>query len=306
MMARLDLEAIRQANPLPPVVGATVKLIRAGREWKACCPLHADKSPSFTIYDEGRRFNCFGCGAGGDVLDYVQQLHGCTLPEAAAMLNGGDLPRVEVLRHSVAKPEPDNRADEARAIWRAAVPVEGTVAETYLLWRGLSIDAPISLRFAELPYGRRGPTLPCLVACVSGADGPLSGIQRTYLAPDGRGKADVPTPKLSLGRVSGGAIRLAGLDGGELVVCEGLEDGLSLLQALGRPVWVAAGASMLPNITFPNAIRKVAIGGDNDDAGREAAAKAARAFTARGIEARVFFPSVGKDFNSQLMEGARV
>jgi DNA primase len=55
---------------------------------------------------------------------------------------------------------------------------------------------------------------------------------------------------------------------------------------------------------FPDAVREVAIGGDNDDAGRAAAAKAARSFAERGLSCRVFFPTAGKDFNSELMEGA--
>ncbi|WP_256926720.1 CHC2 zinc finger domain-containing protein [Sphingomonas sp. TZW2008] len=52
-----------------------VKLVRAGRELKGCCPFHPDKTPSFTIYADDRRFQCFGCGAEGDVLDFVQRAY---------------------------------------------------------------------------------------------------------------------------------------------------------------------------------------------------------------------------------------
>lgn len=302
MMARLDLDAIRGANPLPAIVGAVAKLKAVGGEWKACCPLHNERTPSFTIFDGGNRYQCFGCGAGGDVIDFVQALHGVGLREAATMLGSGDLPTIEVA--PAREREESNRTAEALAIWRAAGPVEGTPAETYLRWRGITIDAPLSLRYASLPYGRGGSPLPCLVCCVSSPDGPLQGIQRIFLAPDGGGKADVSAPKLSLGKVSGGAIRLGPLDGGELVVCEGPEDGLSLLQVLGRPVWVAAGASMLPAMRFPERVRSVAIGGDGDEPGRVAARKAAEAFARRGVSARVFFPAAGKDFNQELLEGA--
>lgn len=296
---RLDLDAIRRDNPLPHIAGAAVKLSRAGNEWKACCPFHSEKSPSFTIFAGGLRYHCFGCGMSGDVLDFVGRLHGVGLRDAAAMLSGGELPTVDVA------PLPANdagdRLEEALAIWRAALPVEGTLAAVYLRWRGLTLEPPLSLRYAELPYGRRGPALPCLVCCVSSPEGPLSGIQRIFLAPDGRGKADVPKPKLSLGKVSGGAIRLGPLDGGELIVCEGPEDGLTLQQELGRPVWVAAGASMLPAMRFPESVRSVVIGGDADDAGRASADKAARAFAERGLSVRVFFPVGAKDFNAELM-----
>ncbi|MXO63433.1 virulence-associated protein E [Altererythrobacter oceanensis] len=302
-MGLLDLDTIRRAHPLPQVVAGVVKLQRAGSEWKACCPLHNDRSPSFTIFDGGNRFQCFGCGAHGDVLDFIQQLHGVGLREAAAMLSGGDLPTVEV----VALPSVDDasdRVEEARSIWRNAGPVAGTVGAAYLRSRGITIDPPLSLRFTMIPYGRSGPAHPCLVCCVSSPDGPLQGIQRIYLAPDGKGKADLPSPKLSLGRVRGGAIRLAPLDGGEVVVAEGPETGLSLLQVLRRPVWVACGTVMLPAIQFPATVRSVAIGGDNDDAGRAAASKAATEFANRGLSTRVFFPACRGDFNDLLMEAA--
>lgn len=293
----LDLDAIRRAHPLPGVVGAVVKLQRAGNEFKACCPLHADRSPSFTIFDGGRRFQCFGCGAGGDVLDFLQQLHGVSLRDAADMLTGGNLPSVHVAPLPV-----DDGADriaEAKAIWRSAEPAKGTLAETYLRSRGLHQRIPESIRFTRLRYGAKGRAHPVLIACVASADNKLIGIQRTFLAPDGLGKAAVPKAKLSLGRVSGGAIRLAAC-AASLIVCEGLEDGLTLQQELGRAVWVAAGASMLPAMIFPAGVQSVAIGGDNDNAGQLSARKAAETFAHRGIESRVFFPVDAKDFNDEL------
>jgi DNA primase len=301
MKARLDLDAIRQAHSLSSVVaGSGVKLKQAGSEWKACCPLHHDRTPSFTIFDGGQRFQCFGCGASGDVLDFLQKLHGVGLRDAAEMLIGSYLPSIDV------RPLPANdvgdRLDEARGIWRTAEPAKGTLAETYLRSRGIDLPIPETIRFALIPYGKKGPNYPCLVAVVAGPDNKLSGIQRTYLAEDGRGKADVPKPKLSLGRVSGGAIRLAPA-AAELIVCEGLEDGLSLQQELGRAVWVAAGSSMLPAMRFPDLVRSVAIGGDADDAGRAAAHKASEAYSQRGLAVRVFFPIGAKDFNAELMGG---
>lgn len=296
MNALVDIEAIRRDYPLPKVAASVIKLQRAGNEWKACCPFHDERTPSFTLFDAGRRFCCFGCGASGDVLDFVQRLHNVGLRDAAAMLTGGELPTVDVEPIGIAPKE--DRLDEARAIWRAASP--GGVAETYLRARRIDIALPPTIRSSRLRYGKRGPEHPCLIAAVSGPDNRLSGIQRTYLNSAGTGKAAVPKPKLSLGRVSGGAIRLAPA-AAELLVCEGLEDGLTLQQELGRAVWVAAGASMLPAMQFPPVVRAVAIGGDADDAGRVAAEKAAAAFRARGLKVRTFFPVAGKDFNAELM-----
>jgi len=161
MTQLLDLEAIRAAHPLPAVVGGMVKLHRAGNEWKACCPLHNERTPSFTIFDGGRLYQCFGCGAHGDVFDFIQHLHGVSLRDAAEMLTGGDLPRVDV---APLPPSDDavDRTEDALAIWSAAVPAAGTLAETYLRWRGIEIDPPLCIRFAVLPYGKRGERLPCV------------------------------------------------------------------------------------------------------------------------------------------------
>lgn len=296
------LARVRSENPLPGIVGKSVKLIRAGNELKGCCPFHADRSPSFTIFAGGERFHCFGCGANGDVLDYVMRAEGVTLMEALGLLNAGMIPIVAA--PVVQKGDDDDRSAEALAIWKAAEPATGTPAETYLRTRGLHLPIPPSIRFARLRYGKRGEVFPTLIAAVSSMSGRIEGIQRTYLNRAGTGKAPVPKPKLSLGRVAGGAIRLADI-APMLVVAEGLEDGLTLSQEVGRPVWVAAGASMLPSMLFPAAVRSIAIGGDNDEAGRSAAQKAADAFRSRGLETRTFFPVTAKDFNAELMESRK-
>jgi DNA primase len=297
----IDIEAIRSANPLPSVAGAQVRLHRAGNEWKGCCPFHADRSPSFTIFGGGVRFHCFGCGANGDVLDFLQLLLGVSLRDAASLLDSGDVPTIEIA--PALERDDTNRLDQARSIWRKSLPAQGTLVETYLAFRNLTLPIPETIRFTYLRYGKTGREYPVLVAAITSVDRKLTGIQRTYLADDGMGKADVPKPKLSLGRVSGGAIRLAPA-AQELIVCEGLEDGLTLQQTLGRAVWVAAGASMLPAMRFPPAVRSVAIGGDADAAGEAAAWKAKLAFAGQGLIARTFFPLGAKDFNAEIMQGA--
>ncbi len=292
----IDLAQIRAAHPLPAVVGASVKLIKAGNEWKACCPFHADRSPSFTIFDGGERFHCFGCGAGGDVLDYLQRVHGITLREAAAMLDGGNLPMV-VQPARPPEPERDTTA-EAVSIWRAAGPIAGTPAEAYLRGRGLDLRLPESLRFARLRYGTK--TLPCLVALIANAQDKIGGIQRTFVREDGSGKADVKTPKLSLGRIGGGAIRLAPA-AGSLVVTGGLEDGLTLQQELGQAVWAATGEGNMANMVLPVGVRSVVIGADSDDSGEAHAKRAADAFALQGRSVRVIRPIPGfTDFNAEL------
>lgn len=300
-------DAIRRENPLPALAGKLVHLRKSGAEWLGCCPFHADRSPSFTIYDGGQRFHCFGCGASGDVLDFVQRAYAVTLPQALRLLGAGDLPRAS-LPVVVASLDGQPRRDHGRAalsIWRRSVPAAGTPGEAYLRHRGICPPYPPAVRFLALPCGDLG-RVPSLVLGVRDLAGQVTGIQRIFLSPDGRGKADVPAPKRSLGLVKGGAIRLGDLDGsGTVTVCEGPEDGLSLRHMLGGPVWVAAGTTFLPAMQFPPGVHSIVIGADNDPAGQAAAHKAAQAFTERGLAVRIIRPLAwAKDFNDELMGAA--
>lgn len=67
------LDEIRNRLTLSDVIGKRVKVTRAGREFKACCPFHKEKTPSFTINDDKQFYHCFGCGAHGDVIGFTMQ-----------------------------------------------------------------------------------------------------------------------------------------------------------------------------------------------------------------------------------------
>lgn len=300
-MARIDLDRLRVDHPLADVIaGSGVKLRPAGGELKGCCPLHADTTPSLSIYDSGRKWICFaGCG-GGDVFDYIGKLHGTDLRGAAELLAGGALPRVEVFGQSVAKPEADNRTAEARAIWDVALPVGDTLARTYLWHRGLYLPPPPSLRFTSLRYGRGGGLHPVLIAAITDQRDELQAVQRIYLRADGCGKADVPAAKLTLGRLTGGAVRM-GPPAGELTLTEGVEDALAVVQATGRVAWATCGTSNLGKVALPAVVNTVVIGADADDAGRAAAAKAADAYAERWLKVRIAYPPApAKDWNDLI------
>jgi DNA primase len=304
MSGLLDIAAIRASQPISAIIGNSVKLRKAGREFVACCPFHNERSASFTVNDDKGFAHCFGCGWHGDGLDFIMAAHGVGLREAAERLTSGDLP-VLAVRTPGPPPEPERDATaEAIAIWRGAVDAAGTPAETYLRSRGLHLPIPASIRFARLRYGSRGDLHPVLVSLITSAENKAIGVQRTYLKAGGMGKAAVPKPKLSLGRVRGGAIRLAP-PAAELVVCEGMEDALTCQQELGRAAWAAAGASMLSSMCFPPIVESVVIGADSDAAGEREAGKAAAAFSGDGLRVRIMRPDGAKDFNEQLMKGGR-
>lgn len=78
------LEELRQRIPLHSIISRKVKVARSGRHWKACCPFHGEKTPSFYIYDD--HFHCYGCGVHGDVISFVMQNEGRTFNEAVSEL----------------------------------------------------------------------------------------------------------------------------------------------------------------------------------------------------------------------------
>lgn len=304
---------IRSRFPVSGVAQqAGVKLHRAGRELKGCCPFHADRSPSFTIYADDRRFQCFGCGGQGDVLDFVQRAYGVKLLEAVGMLDGGALRELEQQR-APSKPKSDTRKIADRIV-QASSTIQGTPAEMYLRRRGITTPLPHTLRFARLAPPQiegdgvleaNGPDpLPALVAIVTDPAGVLVGLQRTYLTDDGRKAATADRKgkvKYSLGAVAGGAIQL-GPPAETLVITEGLEDGLTLAQSLGGSVWVSAGTSMMPRMAVPDLTRAVVIGADRDAGGEAAAQAAGEAFAAAGRAVRIMRPNAPwKDFNAELM-----
>ena len=80
------LDDLRARTGLASVVGRRVKLTRAGREMKGCCPFHNEKSPSFYVNEDKGFYHCFGCGAHGDAIRFVMEQDGLTFMDAVKSL----------------------------------------------------------------------------------------------------------------------------------------------------------------------------------------------------------------------------
>ncbi len=78
---------IREHANIVEVISAYIRLLPAGKNYKALCPFHQEKTPSFYVSPEKGLWHCFGCGAGGDVIDFVQRIEGLTFTEAIAKLS---------------------------------------------------------------------------------------------------------------------------------------------------------------------------------------------------------------------------
>ena len=86
MIPQETIEQVAAASDIVEVVGAYVPLKRAGAMYKALCPFHKEKSPSFTVNPGRQIFKCFGCGAGGGVFKFVTMFVNIDFPSAVRML----------------------------------------------------------------------------------------------------------------------------------------------------------------------------------------------------------------------------
>ena len=80
------IEQIAAANDIVDVVGGYFPLKRAGSAWRACCPFHQEKTPSFQVNPQRQIFKCFGCGAGGSVFRFVMDYEHVDFVTAAKKL----------------------------------------------------------------------------------------------------------------------------------------------------------------------------------------------------------------------------
>jgi hypothetical protein len=255
------------------------------------------------------KFTDGATGEHGDLLDIIRERTGISrfpdlLAEARSHLGRPQpvFPDVPVQRKAKA---PGGTPAAAARLFAASMPVAGTLAATYLRSRGLTQWGTMSaLRFHPKCWHRdegqtRSIPRPALIAAVTDGAGVLQGVHRTWLAPDGRGKADVETQRRAMGHLLGNAVRLTPHDD-ILVVGEGIETMLSVVEAVpGLPVWAALSSGHLGAVLLPKGLQRLYIAIDRDPAGQRAAERlSARALDA-GIAVRVLEPRLG-DFNDDL------
>ena len=136
------LDELRARTPLAALIGRRVKLARAGRDWKGCCPFHGEKTPSFHVYDD--HYHCYGCGAHGDAVSFVMQSQGASFPEAVEQLAAEA--GLEVPRAAPAAAAAEQRRHDLHTVLQAAAAAfqrrlllpEGARARAYLHGRGLA------------------------------------------------------------------------------------------------------------------------------------------------------------------------
>lgn len=267
---------------------------RSGNGWVDRCPAHNDHNPSLSIArgTDGRLLlHCFNGCSYADIL-------------AAAGVTrqvGARQPSYDVMRQqqTAATLDTCKRRARASAIWRAAGPIEGSLSQTYLQARGLSLWSQNQRHHAALYYSPTGQKLPALVCKIIREDQAV-GVHRTFLDNCGKKLA-----KMMLGDCRGGAVRLS--EGkGALVVAEGIETTMSIMQlGLTAPnsasYWAALSATNMAKLILPSRPGHLIVATDGDPAGRNAGNLLASRASSLGWTVSSFPAPEGRDWNDVLL-----
>ncbi|MBO9579975.1 MAG: DNA primase [Sphingobium sp.] len=154
------LDELRARTSLSTLIGKTIKVVRAGREYKACCPFHNEKTPSFTINDEKGFYHCFGCGAHGDAIRWMTDQRGLPFMDAIKELAasaGMDVPAPD--------PRAARRAEKAQSLHDVTAAaqdwfveqfagIEGAEARAYIARRGISAKTQAAFGIGFSPDSR--------------------------------------------------------------------------------------------------------------------------------------------------------
>ncbi len=233
------VDRVRGAIDIATLVGRAVKLAKKGSTWVGLCPFHDEKTPSFTVDPGRQRYHCYGCGADGDVFEWLVQREGLCFPEAVRALGaecGVDVPGGEAARElapgavDVAAEWAKMRRDvdtTALQRWLTARGVHGDTAAAAALSEGVvyvdgRVDSPLSRLLA---YRRVGIAL-------RDERGRVRDIERRFAKPGEGEEAEQPKSQ-----------RLKPDDRGELPPLLVFGDLSQVRAALhrGRMVWVVEG-----------------------------------------------------------------
>lgn len=154
-------DELRARVTLSSVIGRSVKLTRAGREWRACCPFHNETTPSFYVNDAKQFYHCFGCSAHGDVISWMVDHEGMAFMDAVKVLAaeaGMEVPAPD----PVAAKKAEARAsliDVTEAAQRffaeSLSSASGAAARDYLQRRGLSQATLCEFGFGWAPEDKQ-------------------------------------------------------------------------------------------------------------------------------------------------------
>jgi DNA primase len=155
-------EEIKARLPIEQLVGRYIVLKRAGRVYKALCPFHGERTPSFTVNPDRGIYKCFGCGEGGDIFDFTMKMEGLTFPETIRLLaeqTGVELPEQHARDAAQEKGPRKERLYAVNAyvakLWHTILTQhpKAEMARSYLTGRGLSPESITAFSIGYAPLG---------------------------------------------------------------------------------------------------------------------------------------------------------
>lgn len=256
---------------------------------------------------------CSYCGA-RDGMKLAMDFTGRTFVEVASEIDGmcGNI-KFEAGGKKVEMTD-DERIRMMRETFQQTQPIEpGDLAHRYLSSRNLEeLSYPKTLRFAPKMRDGEGGIRPALAALVGVyGEAKFSTIHRTFLKPDGSGKAEMESPrKLMPGSLPDGAcVVLSDYQPGQILgIAEGIETAMSASNRFGLPVWAAINATMLSKWQPPEGCEEVLIFGDNDAShtGHAVSYALSRKLRSRKIRTEVHIPErEGEDWADVYMREAK-
>ncbi|SFV55809.1 DNA primase [hydrothermal vent metagenome] len=152
MIDNASIESLKNSIDIVDVIGNFVELRKAGANYKANCPFHGEKTPSFVVSPSKQIYHCFGCGVGGDSIKFVMEMEKLTYPEAieklASMFNFSLNYTKGSSDYSDAK-----RVLESIQTWYVKNLENNTTAKQYLLDRGIAQSSIQRFGIGYVPDG---------------------------------------------------------------------------------------------------------------------------------------------------------
>lgn len=98
-----DTQTIKDRIDIVQLIQEYIQLKKAGINWKANCPFHQEKTPSFMVNAEKQFWHCFGCGKSGDIFSFIQEMEGLEFPEALKLLADRAGVKIDTFRNEIDK-----------------------------------------------------------------------------------------------------------------------------------------------------------------------------------------------------------
>ena len=153
MIDNASIESLKNSIDIVDVIGSFIELRKAGANYKANCPFHGEKTPSFVVSPSKQIYHCFGCGVGGDSIKFVMELEKLSYPESIeklASMNNFSLTYTKGSSdYSDAK-----RVLEAIGQWYTKNLNRNEIAMKYLLDRGVSQSSIENFEIGYVPGGQ--------------------------------------------------------------------------------------------------------------------------------------------------------